>query len=226
MKDGPDIAGLAALIGDPARANMLVALMSGIALTAGELAREAGITAQTASSHLSRLLEAQLVMVEVQGRHRYFRLAGPDVAGALEGLMDLAVHTGRLRTRPGPRNAEMREARVCYNHLAGNMGVRLHEALIQQNMLVATVDGLGLSASGRAKFIAEGIDIAAMETRTRPLCRACLDWSERRHHLAGALGEALLTMMMMRGWARQDKGSRALIFSTAGRAAFEAFLKG
>jgi hypothetical protein len=168
MKNGPDIASLAALIGDPARANMLTALMSGMALTAGELAREAGVTPQTASAHLAKLMEAKLVIVEAQGRHRYFKLGGPDVAGALEGLMELASRTGRMRTRPGPRDRALRDARVCYDHLAGTMGVRMYDTLIDQGAIIAARDGLGLSSAGRARFIAEGIDIGRLEQKDRP----------------------------------------------------------
>lgn len=226
MKEGPDIAGLAAVIGDPARANMLVALMSGMALTASELAREANITPQTASSHLAKLVEARLVVPQAQGRHRYFRLAGPDVAGALEGLLELAAGIGHLRTRPGPRDRALREARVCYDHLAGACGVRLHDAMIEQGLVIATRDGLGLSAKGRARFIAEGIDIAALERKGRPLCRACLDWSERRHHLSGTLGAALLDLVLKRGWASRDPKARAVVFNPGGRVRFEAFLAG
>jgi DNA-binding transcriptional ArsR family regulator len=225
MKEGPDIALLASLIGDPARANMLMALMSGMALTAGELAREADVTPQTASGHLAKLRDAALVIMEVQGRHRYFRLAGPDVAGALEGLMELASRTGRLRTRPGPRDGAMRKARVCYDHLAGEMGVHLHEALVEQGYVIATRDGLGLSPAGASRFRAEGIDVKAMTVRGRAVCRACLDWSERRHHLAGALGAALLNLFYARGWARRDGKGRAVIFSPHGLAAFQRFIR-
>ncbi len=137
MKEGPSIASVAALIGDPARANMLAALMSGRALTAGELAREAGIAAPTASGHLARLREAGLVLVEAQGRHRYVRLAGPEVAAVLEGLMGLSARDGRLRTRPGPRDPALRTARVCYDHLAGEWGVRLYDALLADGRLDA-----------------------------------------------------------------------------------------
>jgi len=224
MREGPDIAALAALIGDPARANMLMALMSGMALTAGELSREASITPQTASSHLAKLMEARLILVEIQGRHRYFRLAGQDVAGALEGLMELAARHDRLRTRPGPRDAAMRRARSCYDHLAGEMGVRLHEAFIAQGVVIATVDGLGLSPQGRRRFLAEGIDVAALEQKGRSLCRACLDWSERRHHLAGPLGAAILRIVLDRGWATRDRQSRAILFSGDGERRFDDFL--
>jgi len=204
---------------------MLAALMSGMALTAGELAREAAVTPQTASSHLARLIEAKLVIVEAQGRHRYFKLGSPDVAGALEGLMELASRTGRMRTRPGPRDQALRDARVCYDHLAGTMGVRMHDALIEQGAIIATRDGLGLSSAGRARFIAEGIDVGELEQRDRPLCRACLDWSERRHHLAGTLGASLLQLILKRRWAIRDPKGRGVTFTRSGLSNFEAFLE-
>lgn len=223
MREGPDLASIAALIGDPARANMLTALMSGMALTAGELAREADVTAPTASAHLARMRDAGLVVMEAQGRHRYFRLAGPDIAAALEGLMELAARTGRMRTRPGPRDAAMRKARVCYDHLAGEVGVLLHDGLMAQGLIVATSDGLALSSAGRARFVAEGIDIDALERSGRPICRTCLDWSERRHHLAGPLGAQLLQLVFARGWARRDGGARTIRFSPDGQRAFVHF---
>ncbi len=224
MREGPDIAQIAALIGDPARSNMLAALMSGMALTAGELAREANVTASTASAHLSKLREAKLVTMVVQGRHRYLRLAGPDVAAAIEGLMDLAARTGSLRTRPGPRDAAMREARLCYDHIAGAAGVRLHDALIAQGAIIAAPDGMMLSPPGSARFRAEGLDLAALEQPGKAICRACLDWSERRPHLAGPLARAILAMTLTRGWAKRATSGRALHFSPAGAAAFDAFL--
>jgi DNA-binding transcriptional ArsR family regulator len=223
MREGPDIARIAALIGDPARANMLNALMSGLALTAGELAREAAITPQTASMHLSKLTQGALVLVEVQGRHRYYRLAGPDVAGALEGLMELASRTGQLRTRPGPRDENLRFSRVCYDHLAGTLGVQLHHALIEQGLVIATSSGLGVSEKGRFRFHAEGIDVGVFEQKTRTICRACLDWSERRHHLSGNLGAALLQLFIKRGWAKRDLKSRAILFTPKGLLQFHAF---
>jgi len=224
MREGPDIAALASLIGDPARANILTALMSGMSLTAGELSREAGVAPQTASSHLAKLVTAGLILAEFQGRHRYFRLAGQDVAGALEGLMELAARNGQLRTRPGPRDAAMRKARSCYDHLAGEMGVRLYEALVGQGFLVVTADGLDLSPRGRRQFIAEGIDVCALKRNNRPLCRSCLDWSERRHHLAGPLGAAILGLILDRGWASRDRNGRAILFSGEGERRFADFL--
>lgn len=204
---------------------MLIALMSGIALTAGELALEANVTAPTASAHLSKLRDANLVSMVVQGRHRYFRLAGSDVAAALEGLMDLAARTGNLRTRPGPRDAAMRAARICYDHLAGTAGVRLYDALIAQGAIVVSAEGLSLSPAGRARFIAEGIDPETMQRNGKALCRACLDWSERRSHLAGPLARALLDLFFARGWAYRETGSRVIRFSKAGKVAFEAFFE-
>lgn len=223
MKEGPDIASLAALIGDPARANMLTALMSGMALTAGELAREADVTAQTASAHLGKLRDAGLVIAQNQGRHRYIQLANADVAAALEGLMELGARTRRMRTRPGPRDTEMRRARVCYDHLAGEMGVRLHDAMITGGFIVATPDGLGLSSAGRARFLAEGIASDVLDRNGRPLCRACLDWSERRHHLAGPLGAQLLQLFFRRGWMRREGKGRVVGFTPQGEQAFTQF---
>src|SRR5690606_11551205 len=136
MKEGPDIARIAAVIGDPARANMLVALMSGKALTATELAAEAGVTAQTASSHLARLHASGLPRTRKQGRHKYFSLASVEVAGVLEALMGLAAGAGHFRSRTGPMNKALRRARICYNHLAGDMGVQMFDSLLAQNRLV------------------------------------------------------------------------------------------
>src|SRR6185436_1736063 len=179
MKDGPNIARIAALIGDHARAEILTALVAGQALTATELAQVAGVTKQTVSTHLAKLLDARLLAAESQGRHRYFRLADRDVAGLLENLMGVAYRAGALRVRPGPREPALRKARVCYDHLAGELGVLVYDSLAQR----------------------------------RPLCRACLDWSMRRHHLAGALGAAILGRCYDAGWARRVKGSRVVSFS-------------
>ncbi|MEJ1157697.1 ArsR/SmtB family transcription factor [Prosthecomicrobium sp. N25] len=226
MRNGPDIAGLAALIGDPARATILEALMSGLALTAGELAREAGVSPQTATAHLSKLRDAGLIVMAVQGRHRYYRLAGQDVAGAIEGLMGLSARLGRLRTRPGPRDAAMRMARVCYDHLAGELGVRMHDAFVERGLLGAGPEGLHLTEDGRRAFRAEGLDVAAASPKGRPLCRSCLDWSMRRPHLAGVLGADLLQAILSRGWASRDPASRAIRFTPQGLERFEAFLAG
>jgi DNA-binding transcriptional ArsR family regulator len=221
MKDGPTIAGVAALIGDPARANMLTALMHGAALTASELACEAGVTKQTASAHLAKLANAELIAAERQGRHRYFRLANADVARVLEGLMGVAARTKALRTRPGPKEPALRRARVCYDHLAGELGVGLYEALIRQRWLSHRDGEVALTRRGREAFEAHGLDLGAMEKGHRPLCRACLDWSVRRNHLAGSLGAGLLQHIYARDWARRRNGTRTVAFTSAGERAFQ-----
>lgn len=222
MKDGPDIARIAALIGDPARANMLGALMSGKALTATELAQEAGITPQTASSHLGKLLEGGLLHLRGQGRHRYYSLSGSDVAETLESLMGLAAGRGHLRTRTGPRDPALREARVCYNHLAGARGVAMFRALRAAGHLTEADGVIDLTEGGRRFSKEFGIDLAALERGRAPLCRPCLDWSVRETHLAGSLGRALLARMETLGWVGREPGSRVIRFTRKGQAGFDA----
>ncbi len=222
MKEGPDIARIAALIGDPARANMLTALMSGKALTAAELAMEAGVTPQTASTHLARLDEGGLIRPRKQGRHKYFSLAGDEVAHALEALMGVAAGAGHLRTRTGPRDRALRKARVCYNHLAGDMGTRMFDAFGAKAWLARRAGALSLSPDGEAFVRAFGIDLAALRARRAPLCLECLDWSERRSHLAGALGRAMLGRMEDLKWARRDGETRVVRFTRQGERAFDA----
>jgi len=224
MKAGPDIALVASLLGDPARANMLTALMSGRALTASELASEAGVTPQTASAHLARLEHGGLVAPRKQGRHRYFSLTGDDVAGVLEGLMGLAARTGHMRTRTGPKDPALRRARVCYDHLAGDFGVRLFDTLQTGGHVAVDGEAVEITGAGRAFATEFGIDLAAIAGKRRPLCKACLDWSNRRNHLAGALGAALLGRIYALGWAKREPDSRVVAFSPAGEKAFaEAF---
>lgn len=222
MKEGPDISRLAAQIGDPARANMLSALVAGIALTAGELARVAGVSPQTASSHLAQLADADLIRLRRQGRHRYFMLASPEVAEALEALLGLAAATGHLRLRPGPGDEALRAARVCYDHLAGSRGVQMFDCLARRGCLAVTPAEIVLTDTGAAFVAGLGIDLAALPTGRRPLCRACLDWSERRSHIGGKLGAALLRHVEDRGWARREPDSRRLTFTGSGAAAFDA----
>ncbi|MEX1034824.1 MAG: helix-turn-helix domain-containing protein [Sneathiella sp.] len=220
MKEGPDIALLGSLIGEPARANMLTALLSGKALTASELAAEAGITSQTASSHLSKMQAGGLLIQRKQGRHRYFALADDDVGGLLEAMMGLAAKKGHLRTRTGPKDPALRRARVCYNHLAGDFGVRMMDSLLAKDFLTPESEGLGLTPEGRAFISDFAIDLAPLESLRRPLCKSCLDWSNRRSHLAGSLGTALLTRVYDLGWAKRVEGSRIVNFSTTGERAF------
>lgn len=221
MKEGPDISHIAALIGDPARANMLTALMSGKALTVSELAAEAGVTVQTASSHLSKLDQGGLLAPRKQGRHKYFALANDGVAHVLEGLMGLAAGSGHLRKRTGPKDAALRHARVCYNHLAGDMGTQLYDSLMAQGFLEHDGDDLIVTPGGET-FAAEfGIDLAPLRAARAPLCRDCLDWSERRSHLAGSLGRAFLTRFEQLGWAKRDRETRAVRFTRTGEADFQ-----
>jgi DNA-binding transcriptional ArsR family regulator len=226
MKDGPNIVGIAALIGDHARVEVLTALMSGMALTATELAEVAGVTKQTISSHLAKLVDAQLLVVEAQGRHRYFRLADQDVAQLLESLMNVAVRTGALRLRSSPREPALRRARVCYDHLAGEMGVHVYDQLVRSGSLTLGAHGVQLTATGTRCMEWLGIDIEALASKRRVFCRTCLDWSERRHHLAGSLGRALLDRFEELGWARRAAGSRIVTFSASGEQELRTWLAG
>jgi DNA-binding transcriptional ArsR family regulator len=225
MREGPDIAYIANLVGDPARANMLTALVGGTALTASELALEAGVTVQTASSHLSKLTEGGLLKLSVQGRHRYFALAGPDIAAMLEAIMGVAAIVGPKRVRPGPRDRAMREARLCYDHLAGELAVGMFDRLLAEDAIAETADGVRFGRNGHDFFAARGIDVEALSGLRRPICRACLDWSVRRSHLAGSLGAAILDKIFKEKWARRPREGRLVTFSLQGRRAFaQAFL--
>jgi len=225
MKAGPDIAMVASLVGDPARANMLTALMTGRALTASELAQEAGITPQTASSHLAKLETGGLIEQERQGRHRYYRLRDPDVAGVLEGLAGLAARAGHMRVRTGPKDPALRRARICYDHLAGDLGVQMLDSMKRQKLVRQREHDIELTDEGQ-RFLTRAlqIDPATLAHPRRPVCKACLDWSERRHHLAGTLGAALMTRFTELKWAARDTtpGSRVINFSRNGERRFAA----
>lgn len=226
MKDGPNIARIAALLGDRARAEALTALMTGNALTATEMATIAGVTKQTMSAHLAKLLDAALIEVERQGRHRYFRLADEDVARLVESLMGVAFRTGAVRLISSPREPALRKARICYDHLAGELGVLAYEALIRHGVVEVSAQELRLTSSGVEWFARLGIDARAIERQRRTFCRSCLDWSERRHHLAGSLGAAMLSRFCQLGWAVRDRKSRAIRFSPPGERKFLALFKG
>jgi DNA-binding transcriptional ArsR family regulator len=219
MKEGPHIARIAALIADNARAEVLSALMADRALTATELAAVANVTKQTMSAHLAKLVDAGLLSVEQQGRHRYFQLSSRDVASALESLMNVAFRTGAVRMRASPREPTLRKARVCYDHMAGELGVETFERMVESGILISCNGELRLTKHGRDRFIQLGIDVAAAESSKRHFCRTCMDWSERRHHLAGALGSELLKRILAQGWATRVAESRALVFSANGERA-------
>lgn len=209
-----DLAGFTALIADPARARMLRALMGGTALTATELAIEAGIAPSTASTHLAKLTRGEILAIEQQGRHRYFRLFDAEVASMLEELTEVAARRGPRR-RVGPADPALRNARVCYDHLAGERGVWMYERLRERELL-----------DSRSFFGDFGVDLDALAKSRRPLTRTCLDWSERRHHLGGALGAAILDRIFALRWARREADGRALIFSPGGERAFRAWISG
>jgi DNA-binding transcriptional ArsR family regulator len=225
MKAGPDIAMVASLVGDPARANILTALMTGRALTASELAHQAGVTPQTASSHLSKLEAGGLIEPEKQGRHRYYRLTGPDVAAVLEGLESLAARAGHLRVRTGPKDPALRRARICYDHLAGDLGVQMLDSMKKQRLVRQKKQDIELTAEG-GRFLESTLQISAetLAHPRRPVCKACLDWSERRHHLAGTLGAAIMARFTELKWAARDAtpGSRIVNFSRNGEKRFAA----
>lgn len=209
------MAEIAALVGDPARANMLSALMDGRALTAGELAYAAHVTPQTASAHLARLVDGRLIVPEKQGRHRYFRLASATIAQMLEAITAVGVD-GPPRYRPsGPRDRAMRLARTCYDHLAGRLGVALADSLADRDYVALDADGGQVTDAGLRFLDHFGIDLAGARARRR-FCRPCLDWSERRWHLGGAVGAALCTRCFSLGWIARDLKSRAVAVTPAG----------
>ncbi len=227
MASNAMFAQVAALSGDPARASMLHALMDGRALTALELARAASVTPQTASGHLAKMTAIGMLTVEKQGRHRYHRLATASVARMVETIMEVAAELQPDRTRfsVGPRDAALRQARTCYDHFAGQLGVALADAMIVQGQVELTGDGGLLTELGVNFLSATGIDVAPMLARRsqrsgRVLCRPCLDWSERRPHLGGMVGAAICTHSLAKGWTRRIDGTRALLITPKGRAIF------
>jgi DNA-binding transcriptional ArsR family regulator len=227
MATNAQFAEIAALSGDPARAAMLHALMDGRALTATELARAAGVTPQTASGHLNRMTGAGLITASAQGRHRYHRLANPAVAQMIESIMQVAASLAPPRERftVGPRDAALRHARTCYDHFAGRLGVALADALIASGHVELTSDAGILSESGLSFLGDLGIDVAPMQARRtkssgRVLCRPCLDWSERRLHVGGAVGAAICAHSLARGWTRRIDGTRAIEITPKGARIF------
>jgi DNA-binding transcriptional ArsR family regulator len=210
------LAEVAALIGDPARAGMLTALWDGSARPAGELARLAGVSAATASSHLGRLVAGGVLRVEPRGRHRYYRLAGTHVAEALEALAHLVVPRP-ASVASDSSGSPLRRARMCYDHVAGVLGVSIADALTTRRMLALRDGSFELSAGGRRWFQRLGVDVGALERGRRPLMRSCIDWTGRREHLGGALGAALATHLLERDWVRRERGARTLLLTTAGR---------
>ena len=217
-----DLAPVAALIADPSRAAMLDALSGGEAFTAGELARIARIAPSTATEHLARLEDGGLVASVRQGRARYVRLAGPDVARALEALALIAPPKRTDGLRAWRHGEDLRAARSCYDHLAGVAGVALADALVQRRLLEPGDGAFAITRTGERELTGFGLDLDGLRRARRATARACVDWSERRPHVAGALGAALLSELLDRRWLRRRSDGRALTLTAAGAAGLEA----
>jgi DNA-binding transcriptional ArsR family regulator len=211
------IAEIAALVGDPARANILAALMGGRALTAGELVQAAGVSPQTTSGHLGKLAEGRLIACVKQGRHRYYRIATPRVAEMLEGIMAVVADAPPRHRPPSKLDDAMRTARTCYDHFAGKLGVGITDALCTRGHVMLGEDGGEVTERGMTFFQELGIDIAGVRQRRRIFCRPCLDWTERRPHLGGSVGAALAQRCFDLNWLERVKGSRALMVTPRGR---------
>lgn len=214
------IAAIASLMGDTTRANMLCALMGGQALTAGELSRNAGVTPQTGSGHLTKMVDAHLLTTLKQGRHRYYRLASAQIAHGLDALMTIAADGPRRHHPVGPKEREMRIARTCYDHIAGRLAVAIADSLSESGSVLLSDEGALVTEKGKAFLGDFGIDLDRRAHSTRPLCRTCLDWSERRHHIAGRVGTALLERTLELGWITRKTDSRALLITPAGENGF------
>jgi DNA-binding transcriptional ArsR family regulator len=222
----PRFARIAAMIGDPTRARMLSALMGGQFLAAGELAHAAGVSAQTASGHIARLLENELVVLRVQGRHRYLRLADADIAHALEALSLVAERGASATKWEQGAYKPLKAARSCYSHLAGELGVALFEGLLARGTITPMDGYFILSVAGREELTALGLILPAESSpaSVRRFAYPCLDWSERRDHLAGGLAVALLAHSIDRGWLRRTAETRALTLTVSGRRALAPWL--
>lgn len=219
MPSGVSMAEIAALVGDPARANMLTALLGGQSLSASDLAWHAGVTPQTASGHLARMAAAQLITVTALGRHRYYKLASPKVAQMLETIYQVAGDQPSPRRRlPSYVDTAMREARTCYDHLAGELGVAVAEALVAERYLVLNDEAGVVTRRGRNFFGDFGIDLEAIGQQRRCFCRICIDLTERRPHVAGALGAAFCDRCFTLGWIARVKDSRAVAVTRKGAA--------
>jgi len=213
----PNISKISAVLSSPVRENILMALMSDMALTANELAREAGVQASTMSGHLRILEDAGLIRALPQGRFKYFKLRSSEVAQQLEAFIARSTAFELSRVRPGPKEEVLRESRRCYRHIAGRLGVRIYDSIVKQSYIQPHEEEPVLTTEGRRFFETLGVDVSRREIGKKPLCKSCLDWSERRFHLAGGLGEALLEVMLQKSWVKNGAVPRALIVTDLGR---------
>ncbi|AXY72492.1 transcriptional regulator [Paraflavitalea soli] len=219
MEFDQQFSAIASLIGEPARAAMLWSMLDGRAYTAGELALMAGISPQSASNHLNKLIEADLLKMEKQGKHRYYRFAKPEVATAMEAISRLIPHQEKLHRDRSFKNGDIQYARTCYDHLAGRIAVNLTQGLVKQKIIQLKEDEFDVTNKGMSWFDSIGVDIAAVRQQKRFFARPCLDWTEKKHHLAGALGAALLDQMLALNWIRRKANERTVILTGKGEKA-------
>ncbi len=218
-QDARAAARIGAVIGVPARANMLAALAGGQALTATELALHAGVTAQTTSSHLKMMSELNLIIAEKQGRHRYYRLADARVFDALEPLAHLLPDQPVAHRKPSKILMDLKESRMCYDHLAGVLGVAVADALKERGYVTEDDKDFHATDAGLGFFADIGIEFESLRNKRRHLARRCLDWSERRPHVGGALGAALADTFLANAWIERIKDSRKVVMTGSGKAA-------
>jgi DNA-binding transcriptional ArsR family regulator len=211
-----DLAAVGRTLGDAHRARFVLALLGGQELAAGELAARAAISSSLASAHLAKLLESGLVSVRQHGRQRYYRLAGPEIAQAVEALLTLAPQAAASGLTEVTRGKALRRARTCYDHLAGQLGVALADAFEQDKVVTPTESGWALTGHGQRRLLLLGLDLEALDRGRRPLLRPCPDWTERRPHLAGVLGQALASHLLELDWVRRAPSSRALLITPHG----------
>ena len=216
MSGDADVALVAAVIGDQTRASFLRELLGGDSRRASELASAAGVSRATASFHLARLLEVHLIVVQTQGRHRAYRLAGADVARAIESLQRIAPRAEVRSLRAANEAQALNHARFCYDHLAGRLAIELVDGMSARGLMVLESDSFELTERGESWLGELGIDVAGLRARRRSFARACLDWSERRPHVAGAVGAALAGRMLELGWIERTPRGRAVKVTTAG----------
>lgn len=221
MKTASNVAQIASLVSDPSRAAMLTVLMDGRFHAAGELAYMAGIQPQTASFHLAKMVQADVVAVEKQGRHRYYGITNQDVAQVMESLLSIAPPAEIRSLRQSAEDQALRYARTCYDHLAGSLGVQLTHTLLSTGVLCEQQEGFALTEHGEKVMADLNIDVIRARKKRRSFSHKCLDWSERRHHLAGALGKAMLERLLELDWVRRHPSSRAITVTSEGERGFQ-----
>ncbi|WP_368650156.1 ArsR/SmtB family transcription factor [Bacillus inaquosorum] len=221
----PNIAKISSLLSDPSRSSILLSLMDGRIHPAGELAYLANIKPQTASFHLNKLLEAKLISVEKHGRHRYYRLSNSEAASVIEQLLSIAPKEKVTSLKDSKEKSDLHFARTCYDHLAGYVGVQITNSLVEQGMLKKVDLNFEVTSEGSLFFSNFGINEEQQRNKRRAFARCCLDWSERQHHLAGALGNALLVRMLEEKWIVRMPKTRAIKITQSGKTAFEKYLK-